>query len=156
MYLQETIWLIVSVLLAYAVCYPITSQAEFVPTLPNFLIVILSFTYIRYIVTFRSLWFLKTKNVRVGWFILNMFLFIFILNRLESMLTSVDSYAVFEIFHSHNLNLTEEKKLLNYFQMQYTLFTVASFLGIAGFNMRILMSFWSKSKVVKQESVIIK
>jgi hypothetical protein len=153
---QEVVWWLVSVVLAWAVVYPITSQADFNYAFPNFLIVVLSFNYLRYIITFTKLWFLKPKPVRIGWFLLNMYVFIFILNRLEVALVAVDSYAVYEIFSNHSLNPNNERNLLKYFESQYVLFSVASFLGIAGYNFRLLASFWSKSKVKKEQIITVK
>lgn len=153
LYIQEFIWLLVSVLFAIGICYPVTLQAEYLHLLPNFLIVFLSLNYIRYIVTFKKLWFLKPKAVRVGWFIINIYLFIYLLNRLEVVLTAIDSVAVFEVFINHTLRISEEAELVEYIKKQYTIFTMASFLGIILFNIRLLVSFWSTSKVKKEKII---
>lgn len=153
LYIQEALWLVVSVALAIGILYPVTSQTNYLHILPNFLVVVLAFNYLRYGVTFEKLWFLKTKAVRVGWFIINIYLFIYMLNRMELILTAIDSYAVFEVFTGHQLSLTEEKKLLDYIHVEYIVFSMAAFLGIIVYNFRILASFWRSGRVVKEEII---
>lgn len=149
----ELVWWIIAFALAFAVIYPITSQAEYVHTLPNVLIVVLTVTYIRYILTFKKLWFLKNKYLRIGWFIINIYFFIYILNRLEVVSGAIDSFAVFDLFKHHDLTLTSEKQLIDYISVQYLSFSIASFVGIVGYNIRLLASFWSRSKVKEENKI---
>jgi hypothetical protein len=149
----ELIWWIIAFALAYAVIYPITSQAEYVHILPNMLNVVLSVTYIRYILTFRQLWFLKNRYLRIGWFFFNIYLFVYILNRLEFVTGAINSFAVFDLFKHHDLTLSSEKQLIDYISVQYSSFSIAAFVGIRGFNIRILGSFWSRSKVKEENKI---
>lgn len=152
----EIVWWLIAFTLAFAVVYPITSQAEYVHILPNVLIVILTVTYLRYILTFKKLWFLKNRYLRIGWFIFNIYLFIYILNRLEVVSGAIDSFAVFDLFKHHNLTLVSEKQLIDYISVQYLSFSIASFVGIIGYNIRILASFWSRSKVKEENKIKFK
>lgn len=152
----EIVWWLIAFTLAFAVVYPITSQTEYVHILPNVLIVILTVTYLRYILTFKKLWFLKNRYLRIGWFIFNIYLFIYILNRLEVVSGAIDSFAVFDLFKHHNLTLVSEKQLIDYISVQHLSFSIASFVGILGYNIRILASFWSRSKVKEENKIKFK
>lgn len=151
--INEIIWYLVAIVFAFAVCFPVLYQANYAYLPYNLIIVVVAFTYLRYILSFKSLRFLQAKWIRVFWFVLNLLLFLFILNRMEFMVRWYDSFAFFEMFQNKAMSITEQKELADYVYKEYVIFSIASFVGIIGFNLRILGSFWKSSRV-KSEKVI--
>lgn len=152
---NEVIWLAFALLLAFAVCFPILYQADYAYFVYNALIICISFTYVRYIVTFKSLLFLKSKWIRVFWFIANILLFIFVLNRMENVVRWYDSFAFFEMFQNTALSVTQQKNIADYMFTEYVIFSIATFVGIVGYNMRMLASFWANSRVKSVKTINI-
>ncbi|MCB9257467.1 MAG: hypothetical protein H6579_10080 [Chitinophagales bacterium] len=146
-YLKSLIWLFVAILLTLAVQVPMLWQGNYLFLLPNSLTILLSVLYIRNGLDFKNIEWHKNKWLRYVVFVLNIFLFIFILNRLELFLGYVDSMSIesiLKIKNYENFNLIE---MLQYIHNEYLLFSIASFLAIVFYNIKLFTSFWNRSKL---------
>lgn len=146
-FINELIWIVAALLVGLAICFPILYQAEYRYIGNNLLIALVSVTYIRYIITFKSLTFLKSKWTRFVWFAFNLILFIFVLNRLEYIVRWYDSFAFEMMFQNADLTVTQQKSLATYIFREYTILSIATFVSIIGYNIKILASFWSKARL---------
>ncbi|MGB1248228.1 MAG: hypothetical protein ACPG4Z_05040 [Chitinophagales bacterium] len=147
-FLFELVWWLVAFVLAGGVLFPILSQAGYYHTLMTILVIIVSFTYVRYIIMFKTLFFLRPKWLRMMLLLGNIFLFIFILYWVEYILGTVDAFAIEDLIHNHDLGMMQQKDIMMYVKKLWMFFGVASFIGIIGFNIRLILSFWKKRRVV--------
>lgn len=147
------IWLLVAVLLALAIQVPMLWQGKYLFLLPNTLCIMLTVLYIRNGLDFRNIAWHKSKWLRYIIFVLNIFLFIFILNRLELFLGYVDSMSIESILKIKNYESFNLLEMLKYINNEYLLFSVASFLAIAFYNIKLFTSFWNRSKLKSERQL---
>lgn len=147
------IWLFVALSVSVAFQIPMLWQGTYHFLYPNLLIVFVSIITIRNSFEFYSISFHQNKWLRYFLFVLNIFIFIYIINRLEIVLGIVDSMDVQKLITSSSITFNESVALLKYVSKEYLFFSVASFVGIAIYNIRILSSFWRKSKVKREQQL---
>lgn len=120
----------------------------------NILIVLITVLYFRNAFDFKNLKLHYNKWARYFLFCLNIFLFIFLLNRVEILLGHVDSMAIDKLIKSKEyLSMEESAKLLKYINTEYLFFTISSFTAIAVYNIRILTSFWKRTKIKRERKI---
>lgn len=152
--IKSIVWLIFAVIASFAVQTPMLWHGEYHFLLPNLLIVFVTITSIRNSFEFYSIPLHRNKWVRYALFVLNIFLFIYILNRLELVLGVIDSMAMNQLISSDSISLNESVELMKYINNEFLLFSVSSFIGIIIYNIRILTSFWKKA-IVKREKKLL-
>lgn len=152
--IKTIVWLLFAALASIAVQIPMLWHGEYHFILPNFLIVFLTIVSIRNSFEFYSILFHKNKWLRYALFVLNIFLFIYILNRLELVLGVIDSMAMDQLISSDSISLNEAVDLMKYINNEFLLFSIASFVGLAIYNIRILTSFWKKASIKREKKLL--
>lgn len=151
--LKTLIWLFVAFLVAIAFQIPMLWHGEYYLLLPNTLIIASSIFYLRNALEFNSVFFHKNKWVRYLIFVLNIVLFIYLMNRLELVMGFVDSLAMENILKTAPIDFNKSLELLNYVGKEYLAFSIASFVAIAVYNVKIFTSFWGKAKVKSERQL---
>lgn len=152
----EPLWLIVTAIFCGALLYPIFSQiwVKNRYLINWFVFWFIGLTYIRYIVTFKQLLFLKPKPVRWLWFIFNIFIIVFSISQLQHLISIQDSFSLYVYTDiKHHLSVAAEGELLNYIKWLTLLGSVVLFVGVIGYNFMLLKSFWRRSKVQKETTI---
>lgn len=120
----------------------------------NMLIILITILYLKNTFDFKNIKLHYNKWWRYGFFVFNIFLFIFLLNRVELLLGYIDSMSIDKLILSKEyLNMNESSKLLKYINAEYLLFTISSFAAIAVYNIRILTSFWKRTKIKRERKL---
>ena len=152
--IKSIIWLFFAVLASIAVQIPMLWHGEYHFLMPNFLIVFVTIISIRNSFEFYTIALHKNKWVRYALFVLNIFLFIYILNRLELVLGVIDSMAMNQLISSDSISLNESVDLMKYINNEFLLFSVSSFVGLVIYNIRILTSFWKKATIKREKKIL--
>ena len=147
-------WLVFAMIASIAVQTPMLWHGEYHFLLPNLLIVFVTITSIRNSFEFYIIGLHKNKWVRYALFVFNIFLFIYILNRLELILGVIDSMAMDQLITSDSISLNEAVDLMKYINTEFLLFSVSSFVGIIIYNIRILSSFWKKATIKRERKLL--
>lgn len=152
--IKNALWLSVAFIVALAFQIPMLWHGEYTFIINNMLIILVTILYLRSAFDFKNIHLHYNKWARYLIFCLNIFLFIFILNRAEVLLGYVDSMSIDKLIISKEyLSMSESAKLLAYINTEYLLFTIASFAAIAVYNLRILTSFWKRTKLKRERKL---
>ncbi len=116
----------------------------------NFLVIFISIFYLYSILEFKNVFYHFIKRVKQVLFLFNVFLFIYIFNRLEFVLGIVDSMAIEKLVANFPKSPSEQIRLLQYINTEYLAFSIGALIMIIVYNSRILASFWSKSTLIRE------
>ncbi len=151
--IKSLIWFSVAVLVAVIIQIPMLWQGEYHYMLNNTLIIALTILFLRNAFDFKQISLHKNKWVRYFIFVLNIFLFIYILNRLEFMLGLIDNMDMNKLITSDNMSLSASVELFQYIHKEYLFFSVASFVAIAIYNIKLLTSFWQRAQIKRERQL---
>lgn len=152
--IKTALWVVIAIIIALAFQLPMLWHGEYTFIIPNLLIIIVTILYFRNAFDFKSIKLHYSNWARYLIFSFNIFLFIFILNRVEVLLGHIDSMAINKLIISKEyLSMNESSKLLNYINTEYFLFSISSFAAIAAYNIRILTSFWKRTKIKSERKI---
>lgn len=152
--IKNAIWVIIAIIIAISFQIPMLWHGEYNFITYNMLIIFVTVLYFRNTFDFKNIKLHYNKWARYIIFCFNIFLFIFILNRVELLLGFIDSMAIDKLINSEEyLSMSESSKLLNYINAEYLLFTISSFAAIAAYNLRILISFWKRTKIKRERKL---
>lgn len=149
--IKSLIWIFVALIASFAIQIPMLWQGDYALLYPNILIVFVSIMSIRNTFEFYSIGLHKNKWLRYFLLVINLFVFIYILNRLELLLGIIDSMDMKSLITSSTITFDESVELLRYINKEYLFFSVASFVGLIIYNIRILTSFWKKSTLKREQ-----
>ena len=141
--LKELLWLCISIVIAFAIMYPIISVVHYKMVWLNGLFLVLAFTYFRYAILLKTVFVLRNKWVRFFLFLFNINFFVFILRQQQHFITIYDSYTVEELGSPIKpISLEQTDVLISYFYTEIT-FTVVACLGmIAALSVRFIWAYW--------------
>jgi len=152
--IKNILWITIAFIVAIAFQIPMLWHGEYTFLVYNMMLIVLTIIYIRNFFDFESLNFHYKKWWKYGIFMLNILLFIFFLNRAEILLGHVDSMAIDKLIISKEyLSMEESSKLLKYINTEYLLFTISTFVAIAVYNIKILASFWKRTKIKRERKI---
>ncbi len=152
--IKNILWLFIALIAAFVFQIPMILQGKYLYFWNNTLIIITSIIYFRNALDFDQIFYHRSKWLRYGIFIFNILLFMFILNRLEIVLGHIDSMAMNKLMQSETITLQGSVDLFRYIHKEYLIFSVASFVGIVVYNIRILSSFWKKAKIKREKQLL--
>lgn len=143
-FLKELLWLVIALIIAVLVQLPIISEIEYKYVIANTLMIFISVYYFRTVLDFKNMFFFKLKWVKYFLFALNLFLFVFIVTRIQKILLFFELFTISSYSKSVNI-LSSEKEvfLLNYIQKEYLFFSLFALLIIVVLNTKIIASFWN-------------
>tara|TARA_B110000037_G_C17036577_1_gene471878 strand:- start:696 stop:1172 length:477 start_codon:yes stop_codon:yes gene_type:complete len=149
--IKTLIWVLVAIITSVAIQIPMLWHGDYAFLYPNLLIVFISIMSIRNSFEFYNIGFHRNKWSRYFLFVLNIFIFLYILNRLEIVLGVIDSMDVKNLISSSTITFNETVDVLKYVNKEYLFFSIASFVGLAIYNLRLLASFWKLTTSLKRE-----
>lgn len=152
--LKTIIWFIVATLVSLAVQTPMIWHGEYYFLFSNLLIVFVAIVSLRNAFEFYSIGFHRNKWLRYCILVFNLFVFIYLINRLEIILGIIDGMDVEKLITSSSISFNETVDLLKYIKKEYLFFSMASFVGIIIYNLRLLASFWKNSQLKKEQRII--
>ena len=152
--IKNLTWLFIALLVAAAIQVPMLWHGEYAFLLPNTLIVVISIVSLRNTIDFDEISFHKNKWFRYFTFVLNIFLFIYLLNRLELLTGIIDSMDMSALINSSSISLSESVDLFKYINKEYIIMSIASFVAMFVYNIKILRSFWKRSNVKRERKLI--
>jgi hypothetical protein len=144
-FLKEILWLIIAFLIALLVQYKITSVIDYNYFIANTLVIVVSIYYLKMAASFKDVFFVKLKWVKYFVFAANLFLFVFIVTRIQKVIALYDVFSVTAYSNKFVLlDPTRESNLLHYIQKEYLFFSIFALVSIVVLNIKIITSFWKK------------
>ena len=136
--IKSLAWLLISILVAIAIQVPMLWHGNYAFILPNTLIVVLTVLSIRNTIEFDEVGLHKNKWFRYFLFMSNLFLFIYLLNRLELLAGIIDSMDMSALIDSSTITLSESVDLFKYINKEYLILSIASFVSMFVYNIKII------------------
>lgn len=152
--IKNLTWFFIAFLIAFAVQVPMLWHGKYAFLMPNTLIVVLSILALRNTFEFNEIDWHRGKWFRYFIFVINIFLFIFLLNRLELITGIIDSMDMSALIQSDTITLSESVDLFKYINKEYLILTITSFVAMFVYNIKILRSFWQRSTVKRERKLI--
>lgn len=142
-FFKEMLWWTITLLIAYAVVYPICQQIDYMYLKMNMFFVFLAITYFRWTISIRNLPFLQPVWVRFLLFAVNVSLFVYLMGEEQKFLMRVDNFFVEDFGLAwKELSLVQAEKLMRYIYTEIVLFGTGALIMIFIFNARIIISAW--------------
>lgn len=143
--IREILWGVVAIVLSGIILFPIVSKIDYIYIVSNFIILFLAIFYFRAVLDFKRMFFVSSKTLRYVLFASNLFLFVYVVTRIQKVLVLFDVYSITAYAKSYvDLSLKEETKLIHYINQEYLLASISLLVLIVVLNAKILMSFWRK------------
>lgn len=143
--LKETLWLIITLVLCVLIQYPIISVIDYKYFPENTMVIFISLYYLRLAADLKNVHFLQNKWIKYSLFSFNLFLFVFVITRIQKIIILYDVFSITAFAKKIViLSPTVENGLINYINTNFLFFGVFSLVAIVVFNMIILASFWRK------------
>lgn len=146
--LQELVWWVITAVVCIAVLKPVTEKINYDYLIENAFFIVAGITTIRYFLFFNSLFFLKNKWVRFVFFTMNFVLWVYVLNRYEMLLQTIDYFDIgYFGMPLKPLTTHEHTTLLQYLYKEILLSGLCALLGFMLLNLRFVGSYWRVAKV---------
>lgn len=142
-FLKELIWTVITLMVVYAILYPITQKIDYIYYNANAAFIFVTLTYFRWAVTLRRTLFLRPAWVRFLLFSFNCILFVFFMQQEQKFLLLHQNFFIEDFGFPKVImfdNLKED--LFKYLYTQIVLFGTGSLLMIVALNIRLLISWW--------------
>jgi hypothetical protein len=140
---KELIWWAITLMIAFAVVYPIYQKIDYMFLKMNMFFVFLAITYFRWTVSIRNLPFLQPVWTRFALFALNVSLFVYLMGEEQKFLMRIDNFFVEDFGMAwKELSMVEAEKLMRYIYTEIVLFGTGALIMIFLFNARIIISAW--------------
>jgi len=148
--LKEILWLVIAIIIAAIIQYPIFSTIDYKFIVLNSFIIILSVYYIRFILDFGSVTIFKNKWLRYAVFSFNLILFVNIIGKLQNSLLLFDVFSI-NLYSKTAiiLDYSKEGKLIHYINTEFLFFGIVALISIIMLNMKLLKSYWSKKSIAE-------
>jgi len=146
-FVKELLWTIITVMVIYAILYPITSKLDFIYWKINVFFIFITLTYFRWSVTFKTLPFLRPSFIRFVLFAVNLSLFIYIMYNLQKFIGLADNFFI-EDFGFPKVIIYEDMKreLFDYLYNELVLFGTGALVMLSAFQLRLIISYWQYYK----------
>lgn len=144
-FIKETLWLIISLIIAFLVQYPIISVIDYKFLAANTMLVFIAVYYLRLAADLKNVFFIQNKWLKYFFFSFNLFLFVFVITRIQKLIILYDVFSI-TAFAKKIVILKPaiESDLINYINTEFLFFGVFSLVAIVILNIKILVSFWKK------------
>lgn len=140
---KELIWMAITILIAYAVVYPICQKIDYIQFKMNMFFVFLSLTYFRWTINIRNLPFLQPVWTRFALFAINVSLFVYLMGEEQKFLMLIDNFFISEFGPAKKVLTGDETQwLFRYIYTEIVLFGTGTLIMIFMFNARIIVSAW--------------
>ncbi len=141
--LREVLWLAITVIIAVAILYPITSKIDYIYLKPTFAFIMITLTYFRWAMLIRSLPFLRPALIRFLLFTVNLSLTIYIVQIMQKVMGLMENMYTEDIgFPKVILFEADRAALFTYVYNVVVLFGTGAVLMIVAFNLRLIISWW--------------
>lgn len=141
--IKELLWTAITCMVVVAVLYPVTQKIDYIYYPVNAFFVFLTLTYFRWSVTFKRLPFLRPAWVRLGLFMINLSLFIYLMQKQQQFLMFYENFYTLDFGFPKVIMYDEVKEsLFSYLRTEIILFGTGSLIMIVAFNFRLLISWW--------------
>lgn len=151
--IKTIIWVFVAIIAAVTVQIPMLWQGEYQFILPNSLVVFVTVLYLRNAFDFKHISLHQNKWIKYAIFVMNIFLFIYLLNRLELMMGIIDNMDMNKLIISDTIGFDSSVELFQYIHKEYLFFSIGSFVAIAIYNIKLLASFWKKAEIKRERQL---
>lgn len=143
--LKEIIWVLIALIVAAIVQFKIVQTIDYKFLISNTLVIFISVYYLRAIVDFKNMFFIKNKWLKYFMFAFNLFLFVFLVTRMQKLVVIYDSFTITAYANSFVLLSTDvEAKTIEYIHKEFLFFGIFSLVSIVFFNIKTITSFWKK------------
>lgn len=141
--LKELLWILVSLIIAFLVQYVIISNIEYKYIISNTTIVFVAMYYTHIAMDLKNMFFINQKWTKYFLFAFNLFLFVFIVTRLQKIIVLYDNFSITTYSNSIRiLDTAKEAFLIDYIHSQFLFFSIFCLVVIFVLNMKIIRSFW--------------
>jgi len=146
-FVKEFIWLVLTVMVVYAILHPVTSKLDYFYWKINAVFIFVSFTYFRWSITLRSLTFLHSSVLRFALFTFNIPLFFYLMYSLQKIMLKLDNFFTEDLGFPRVILFEDMKtELFKYLNTEVVLFGTASLVLILAFQVRLIISYWQLYK----------
>ncbi len=146
--IQEILWVLMGLIIATVVVWPLYQKLEFVFLIENFLLVFYAWLLFRMTIFFHGVAWLKPMWMRFIFFLLNVNLFVFIILKEQQFIDVFESFSIDDLGKTKTpLTQSQIEKLYHYFYFEINLTVVASLILIVMFIGRLVHSYWSVRKM---------
>lgn len=146
-FLREFIWLLLTVMVTYAVIYPIVSKLDYTYTFVNAVFVFVALTYFRYCVALNTVAYLRSSVIRFGLFTANLVLFFYLMYNLQKLLVKLDNFYTEDLgFPKVILYDDLKRQLFDYMYTEVAFFGTASLVLLIALQLRLIISYWQYYK----------
>lgn len=145
---RELLWWIFTIIVAVAVILPAGGFIRFDFLWVNILYVVVTVTFIRYIVFLNHVPYLKGFWVRVALLVISMVVFWQFMRQIQDFLYAIDNYTISAFLTKDVMFETNEhiSNIYQYFKKEYIVFSTASEMLIIILVFRLVYSFWGNEK----------
>jgi hypothetical protein len=145
---QEIVWILLALLIATAVVYPLYRVLDYVFLVDNFLIVFYVVMLFRWTLFFKEVPWLKSRWLHFFLLVVNLNLFVFVISRMQRFFDVFDSFFIDDLGKPKmDLSLSEGEKLMHYFYYEINISVVFVLVLIVMFIGRMIHNYWSKTKM---------
>lgn len=154
-FFQEFLGLLLGVVLAWALMYPITSTITMLPEKLYGIVasIVLAVVTFRHAISFGTFPAIRSRALRYLWFATNVFLMLFVYNQYQTILSDLEGQSITIYMAEYGVypDYQTEEALLAYIRSVSTLAIIGTFLGIVITNYRLIKSLFKQrnAKVVK-------
>lgn len=141
--LKEIIWVLVALIMAAIVQLYILEKIDYKFIVSNTVVIFISVFYLRMIADYKNMFFAKNKWFRYFLFSFNLFLFVFIVTRIQQFIVLYDTFSI--TAYTNNfilLSPSVEADIIGYIHKEFLFFGVFSLVAIFFLNIRTIISFW--------------
>lgn len=143
--LKEIIWILIALIVAAIVQFKIVQTIDYKFLYVNTLVIFISVFYLRSIADYRNMLFVRNSYIKYLLFAFNLFLFVFIITRIQKIVVIYDSFTITAYSNSYNfLAPTVEAEIISYIHKEFLFFSIFSLVAIVFFNIKTITSFWKK------------
>lgn len=146
--LQEILWVLMGLLIAAAVVYPLYKALDYVFLIDNVVMIFYVVMLFRWTIFFNEVPWLKNRWLHFFLLVVNLNLFVFVISRMQRFFDVFDSFFIEDLGKSKiQLSLSESEKLMHYFYYEINMSVVFVLVLIVMFIGRMIHNYWSKTKM---------
>lgn len=141
--IKEILWIIIAAVISVLVQYPIISVIDYKFFAANTMLVFISVYYLRIAADLKNMFFVKSKWFRFVLFSSNLFLFVFVITRIQKLIILYDVFSI--TAYAKNVVILKpivESDLIHYINTEFLFFGVFALVAIVILNLKVLASFW--------------
>lgn len=142
-FIREFIWWVLTGMVAFAILYPVTTKIDYTYLNINVVFIVVTLTYFRWSISFKSLPFLHPNWVRFLIFTLNIVLFFYLMQHEQKFILKLDNFYTEDLGFPKIILYDDLKRdLFSYLSKEILLFGTGSLVMIIAFQMRLIVSYF--------------